>query len=380
MRLAVFRDRIGARSEPYIEAQAGLLTDEYRLFGLEDAGDITSPVHWTTPKGVHFFENICYRGFCKAPILRSAILRYRPDVILAHFALDAIRLNRALPTRRPPLVAYLHGSDALTDWWGPWAPEGHSSKVLAAGWKTLREMDGVVCASEFIASKAIERGVPQHLVSVGYVGCPVIPFAPVERDPQLALFVGRMQGNKGLDVLLDALAIGQTGYRLDVVGEGPGLQAAMERTRRLNLQNRVRFLGALPHSDTRRKMREALVVAVPSLPVISGASEGFGLVAVEAQMEGAFVVASRVGGLPEALGSPNGARLVTPGDPAALSGALNSAFVDPQGTLTRAAVAQKWALETFDMRITAARLRGILMDSICRANNHDGAALRRTPR
>jgi glycosyltransferase involved in cell wall biosynthesis len=63
-------------------------------------------------------------------------------------------------------------------------------------------------------------------------------------------------------------------------------------------------------------MRRARAVVLPSH------SEGWPLVVAEALASGTPVVASRVGGIPEMLGSDDGGILVEPGDQEALSAAL----------------------------------------------------------
>lgn len=141
--------------------------------------------------------------------------------------------------------------------------------------------------------------------------------------PRTAMFVGRLVGFKGLDVLLDAWA-GVDGH-LVIVGDGPQRAALETRAGRPDLQGRVTFAGAV---------RDALpawyaaadVVVLPSVTRV----ESFGLVQVEAHACGVPVVSTRVNTGVEAV-NPHGVTglLVAPGDVRALRDALSALLDDP---------------------------------------------------
>jgi glycosyltransferase involved in cell wall biosynthesis len=88
------------------------------------------------------------------------------------------------------------------------------------------------------------------------------------------------------------------------------------------MNGRVRFSGALPDADLARSYEEADLLLLPSR------SETYGMVVTEALARGIPVVASDVGGVPEAMGhGADGARpgvLVPREDPAALGDALRA--------------------------------------------------------
>jgi glycosyltransferase involved in cell wall biosynthesis len=91
----------------------------------------------------------------------------------------------------------------------------------------------------------------------------------------------------------------------------------------------VRTPGYLPQADLTRVVAGATALVFPSW------YEGFGLPALEALACGTPVVASDLPALREVLGDQ--ADLVTPGDPAALAGALARTLEDPGGERARAA-------------------------------------------
>lgn len=137
------------------------------------------------------------------------------------------------------------------------------------------------------------------------------------------LFVGRLVREKGVWFLVQALAAlcaSRPQAHLVIVGAGPELSPLRREVRRLQLEDRVAFLGQLPPDEVARQREEASVVVVPSL------YEPFGIVALEAMAWGVPLVASAVGGLQEF--TEGAALLVPPGDPDALTAALHRLLSD----------------------------------------------------
>jgi D-inositol-3-phosphate glycosyltransferase len=112
----------------------------------------------------------------------------------------------------------------------------------------------------------------------------------------LLLFVGRLDPIKGLDLLLESVALLRAPARLIVVGGSPDGDPEIERLRGvaagLGLGERVSFPGAVGQGELVRYYRAADALAVTSR------YESFGLAAVEALACGTPVVASQAGGLP----------------------------------------------------------------------------------
>jgi glycosyltransferase involved in cell wall biosynthesis len=146
------------------------------------------------------------------------------------------------------------------------------------------------------------------------------------------LSVAAVHPGKGLDVLLEALAtLGDRAWTLHCVGSldvDPDYASALElQVYARSWERRVTFTGPLTHRGVSAAYDAADLLVVPSR------SESYGMVVAEALAHGIPVVASSVGGVPEALGpAPAGARpglLVPPDDPAALAGALRGWLDDP---------------------------------------------------
>ena len=128
---------------------------------------------------------------------------------------------------------------------------------------------------------------------------------------------GRLEEQKGQDVLLDALAeVRRQGLEFVAVLAGDGSKrAALEaRAQELGLEQRVRFPGQV--EDLGPLLAAADAVALPSR------WEGLPLVLLEAMVRARPVVATPVGGIPEVVEDGVHGRLVPVGDAAALAGVL----------------------------------------------------------
>ena len=146
----------------------------------------------------------------------------------------------------------------------------------------------------------------------------------VVRDREL-VFVGRLITDKGLQVLLDALALMRDNGispRLCVVGEGPDQDLLVAKTVELNLAEQVKFIGKKSGGELARILNRHRILVVPSL-----VRESFGIVALEAIACGCIVVGSESGGLKEAIG-PCGTTFPT-GDASALAQTLAGLLLAP---------------------------------------------------
>lgn len=127
---------------------------------------------------------------------------------------------------------------------------------------------------------------------------------------------------KGLDVLLDALACLESGSRpmLWIAGDGPERGALEERARARDLGPRTRFLGR--RDDVADLLAAADVLALPSH------KEGLGVAALEGMAAGLPILASRVGGLADAVQDGRTGVLLPPGDVAAWADGLRRLAAD----------------------------------------------------
>jgi glycosyltransferase involved in cell wall biosynthesis len=159
------------------------------------------------------------------------------------------------------------------------------------------------------------------------------------------LFVGYLIKSKGLDNLLRAMRLlvdAGKSPRLKIVGKGPERSALERLAGRLGIGGRVNFTGPIPLHELAPHYRESDLFVLPSR------YEGFGLVLIEAALCGLPIVASRVGGIPEAVVDGETALLTPPDDPRALASAISELFDNPDRARAMGEKGRQFARERFN--------------------------------
>lgn len=254
-------------------------------------------------------------------VVRSmrALRRHRVDVLVSATAND-VRLGA--------MAAWLSGVPVVVRGLGLHALPGNRLDQLL--WR--RVTSAVVANSRATADVLLEAHpwLTRAMISVVPNGVDVERFAGARPIDAAALselapgteggegltigYVGRLDPEKGPDVLIDAWALARErlpGARLLMVGSG-ALEARLRRTTRDWPE--VAWVGY--RADT------APLVATMDLLVVPSRRESFGIAAAEGMAAGVPVIATGVGGLTEVVRDGVDGRLVPPLDPAALADAI----------------------------------------------------------
>ncbi|HVL33607.1 MAG TPA: glycosyltransferase family 4 protein [Actinomycetota bacterium] len=168
-------------------------------------------------------------------------------------------------------------------------------------------------------------------------------------DNAVILFLSVLLERKGIDVLLRALPQVRAAVpraRLLIAGDDPsGMRPKLERlARELGVHDAIEFAGPVAPSDVPGLYRSARVFCQPSY------GEPFGMTVVEAMASARPVVATSSGGIADAVDHGRGGRLVPPGDPALLAGALVGVLASPRDAeamagYNRARAEQRYSLD-----------------------------------
>jgi len=273
------------------------------------------------------------------------------DVVHAHFGFpDAVAVSRVARRFSLPYVITLHGDDAFR-----LLPRQDSLGRLIRDAVAGSAVTMCVSDAMFSAVSAVMPDARFRVLKNGYDST-LFTLSEKPRDGGL-LFVGLLVPVKNIDVILRAYAAKREaiGLPLTIAGDGP-LRADLERLAgELGVSDSVRFLGQQNRAQVAGLMASAKALLLPS------ASEGWGLVVAESLASGTPVVASRVGGVPEIVGSDDAGILVPPGDAQALAAALVAVAEKswtPE-TVAAASNARSWTEQT-------ALLADVYRDAIAR--------------
>lgn len=176
-------------------------------------------------------------------------------------------------------------------------------------WGTFDLIDCFVPVTEFVAQKLVEGQLTtwEKIVVLGnFLPDPLPAPGSFESREPYAVYLGRLSPEKGIEVLLDAIA-GLPSIVLKIAGDGPLLEALRTRARQQSL--RVEFLGYVSGEAKWDLLCNATASVVPSIWY-----EVFPFSALEAMAAGTPVVASNLGGLPHAVEDGKSGLLFRAGD------------------------------------------------------------------
>ncbi len=249
------------------------------------------------------------------------------------------KLRRRLPKAK--LALHLHND--------PQEMQGSRTAAERAG--LLEICDAVYCVSAFIRERFLAGvAAPEGKAVVIPNGAP-LPTLAGQKAPLVA-YTGRIIAAKGAAELIRAFtAADLAGWRLVLAGGDPeGLMARLAP-----LPANVEWLGQVSHAEAMALLAQAEIAAAPSVW-----DEPFARAAVEAMAQGAALISSRRGALPEVCGEA--ALYVEPTDTAAFAATLrrladDAALLRRLQAAGRARVAERFEIGLATARLDAARAR-----------------------
>ena len=242
---------------------------------------------------------------------------------------------------------------------------------LFAPWLYGRAVDGVAAISAAVADALARAGVARERITVIPSGVDCVHFRPPTSDERaqaraaldlgdadLAVgAVGALEPRKGHRYLVEAMALlGRSGAAAAprvvaiVAGDGSLRDQLAAEIRRVGLGDAdggIRMLGRV--EDARAVLWALDIFAMPSL------SEGLGVALLEAMACELPAVASRVGGIVDAVDDGRTGMLVAPGDARALADALAHLSEEAPARIAMGAAARAMAVERFSMAAMARR-------------------------
>ena len=308
--------------------------------------------------------------------LRELVTEFRPSLIHVHGGMEcAVAAHLAAP--KVPIVFTIHGYPDVASY-------------VISGLFANRIVEEVICVSEAERRTAQRYGFRTDRLTVIRNGvAPPMPAASsrgrqlrerlgFQQDAVVIGTVSRLERGKGTSHLISAFArITQRcpGARLLIVGDGT-MRPKLERlASSLGISDRVVFTGAL--DDPSDALEAMDIFALPSF------REALGMAILEAMARAKPVVATPVGGIPEAVVHGETGLLVPPGDNAALASALLTLASDPEkrremgalgrtrfeASLTADAMARQ-TLEVYKRVLARASARAPVSDHIARPERH----------
>jgi teichuronic acid biosynthesis glycosyltransferase TuaC len=295
--------------------------------------------------------------------IARAVRGFHPHVLHAFAATPDGHAALILGKRHGlPTICTLIGSDINV-----YPNESRAIRMITVS--VLRRVDRVVAVSAALAAAALALAGAHLDAEVAYMGCDEEHFrfdepARLKRRHQLAVddreclivFLGYFREAKGVYELLSActrlIERGQPVHLL-FVGSGDAHSDLVALARKANIEARVHFEIQPSHSDIPGWLSAGDVFALPSH------SEGLPLAILEAMACSRPVVATNVGGIPEAVSDGVTGLLTPPRDVPALTDALGALATSPQHAQAMGAAGRLVVEEHFTWTRSAERMKMI---------------------
>jgi colanic acid/amylovoran biosynthesis glycosyltransferase len=263
---------------------------------------------------------LIYRGEYDA--IRRILIRRDPELLHVYFGNTGVHLLSLLGRWDRPWVVSFHGMDVQS------RPKerGYDRKLR----QLLQLAPLVLVRSQSLALRLQDLGCAADKIRLNRTGIPLQNFPWVERplpkDGQWQLVQAcRLVEKKGLLSTLSAFRRFVSHYpksRLVIAGEGPLRDGLMQKINELSLGNQVTLTGFLSQDDLRKIYNQSHIFIHPSELAADSNQEGVPNSMLEAMASGLPVVATRHGGIPEAVREGVDGILVPERDETALYEAL----------------------------------------------------------
>ena len=288
--------------------------------------------------------------------LRRRIRRGEVDVVLFSSMVTAslaVSLRPLMDRHGVKAAAIVHGQDVTKP---VAAYQRFVPRVFAA-------LDAVMPVSGPTGEACVARGLPADKVHVVHNGVQLDRFAPfampagaraphpfrssLPADALLLCSVGRQVKRKGFAWFIENVMPqlpSHVHYWLGGDGpEGEAIQSAIETA---GLQDRVRLLGRLGNAELTEIYQAADLFVMPNIPV-EGDMEGFGIVMLEAAINGLPTVAARLEGIREVITDDQNGWFVESGDVAGYVERINSLDGDRDALAALSARSRDHVARTF---------------------------------
>ena len=263
-----------------------------------------------------------------------------------------------------PAIVSFHGADA--------GISSEDSAQLSATRRMFEKCALVLVRSESIAERLVAMGCDADKIRLHRTGIPLEQIAFVQRAAPAdgawrCVQACRLIAKKGLATSLRAFAEFVRAFpraTFSIAGEGPQLDELRGLARDLGISAQVVFPGFLSQEKLRALYAESHLFLHPSELGTNGDQEGVPNAMLEAMASGLPVLATKHGGIPEAVEDGVSGLLVAEHDHTALSGAMLALARDPACFAAMSAAARARVTAEFDLAAQARVLEGCYREAI----------------
>lgn len=247
-----------------------------------------------------------------------ALGRIRPEAVVAMEYSPAIL--QAMHWCRRHRVKYISWTDGTIN------SEKNIGRLQRLSRKYIfKRADAFIGSSRASMENQLAHGAARERCYISLLTVDVDKYIQPEKEDysKTLLYVGSLIERKGVDLLLNAFALCDSGFRLILVGDGIERENLKRQARELHIEERVEFKGFLEGEELRECYRQAGAFVLPTR------EDCFGLVLIEAMCARLPIVVSKYSdGAYETVKEGENGCIVEPGDAAAFASAIHRVLTD----------------------------------------------------
>ncbi len=275
--------------------------------------------------------------------LQTAVLpAYRLNRVASYFYHPFV-FRKTVSSFAPNLLYIEEEPWSVVAWQATRYAEAHNVKLVFFTWENiwkryknvserilkyvLNTAAGAVAGSHEAASILERRGFAKPVTVFPQYGVDVIMCEKSEQTSRIdslprpvISYMGRLEHEKGIHLLLEAVARLPGNWSLLIIGTGTAKDELKLLAERLHIHHQVKFVEAVPHEEVQRYLQQVDILVLPSLTTPEW-KEQFGRILIEAMACGVTVVGSNSGAIPEVIGDAG--QIFQENDSADLAGKLS---------------------------------------------------------
>lgn len=234
--------------------------------------------------------------------IKKHLTRLKPDLIHCHFGTMSIASIDSAQKLNIPIIGSFYGYDVSTNLKHPVWIKNYT--------KQLNKLTAAIGISNHINTK-VNRFVNEkkiHLIHLAIDASAASHTFPSQRidDRITATFIGRFVEKKSPLELLESFRIAKSLEKSDklhlkMIGDGPLFQESLDFIKLHQLENSISLLGALPHNETLKELKDSHFYVQHSVTAKSGDQEGQGVTLVEALSYGLPIITTNHNGFTDVI-------------------------------------------------------------------------------
>lgn len=257
---------------------------EYDDFGVKV---INIPMKKYIPKG-HFFEST-FRKQEKKITDKLRKIGFVPDVVTGHWANPQIRLVSDLAKHYGARSAIVLHADHTEELCARYSVNSYMGKIDNFGFRSKSAAEKAADYLDFKKAPFVcYSGIPEKFVEQSID----IENKAVDSDKITLITASRLLDWKNIDAVIEAAdrAFKDIDFNYEIVGDGPMMESLKKQANQSSVAEKIHFCGKVSRDEVQQKMASSEVYVMIS-------HETFGLVYLEAMLQGCIVIASRFGGI-----------------------------------------------------------------------------------